>query len=249
MIKKPFQNFRRSLLVVCIAGITTIGCSSLPILKNNTETQVGIPSLGNVGESYGAFTKTYTTTSIPEYDQPIKLSVTKLPFTKKTYQKYSTEQKKRSLPFTVGYTDFIPEKPSYVHLAITDKVTVIDALNSEVNLGVKNYLKNNIKSCLVTGVSVAFSAEDVLAISGADDVFWTKNGTKTYTLQLYTDNKPTKAISLTKGAVFDFTTADFCWKEDYRHLPAIVDITTGKCPKKSYMDPSKTKQKKDYLKL
>lgn len=245
MIKKLFLKLPLALF----SCMLVVGCTSLPILKSTVKTQTNAPSLGNIGETHGAFTKTYTTAAIPDYEQPIKLSVTKLPFTKKAYQDYMVEQKKRSLPFTISYVDFIPEKPSYVLINIADKVALIDALNTEENLGEKNYLQNNTKSSIVTSVSVAFNAEDIIAISSADEVFWTKSDAKTYTLQLYTDNNPTKTISLSKGVVFDFTAATFCWKENHRHQPVIVDLTTGKCQKKSYTDPSKIKQKPNYLKL
>lgn len=232
-----------------LLGILGAGCAPLSIHKNAGKALSLIPTLGNIGEEKGTFAKTYTAVSVPEYDAPIKLLAVKLSFTKGTYKKYSEEQKKRSLPFSIGYIDFIPEKPSYIYLTIADKVALMDALNTETNIGARDYLRNNTRSSVTTGISIAFSAEDVLAISGADEIFLTQSSPKNYALQLYTDGKPTKAIGLSKGVVFDFDTAKCCWKEDQRHQPKIIDLTTGKCPKKSYRDAEKTKQKIDYLKL
>ncbi len=192
----------------------------------------------------------YNNTAFVAYEQPIKLSSSILPFSKKTYQLFTEASKKQPSGLNINYTDSLNEKPKFVQLHISDKVTVLDQLNNENNEHLLNYLKVQPEAKMVTSISLALSQEHMKQIQIAESVFLIQSGYKHYVISLYKEGEPIDQIQFNDGAVFAYETSSFCWKENKRRQLQIVDITNeDPCPKKTYSNSRKVIKEENYFKL
>ncbi|TXK78899.1 hypothetical protein [Mesonia sp. K4-1] len=192
----------------------------------------------------------YTNTAFVEYQQPIKLSSSILPFTKRTYKLFNEASKKQPSDLKINYTDSLVEKPKFVQLHISDKVTVLEQLNNKNNEELIDYLKVQPEAKMVTSISLALNQEKLNQLQTAEGAFLTQSGYKHYVISLYKEGEPIDQIQLNDGAVFAYETSSFCWKENKRRQLQIVDITNGDpCPKKTYSNSRKVIKEENYFKL
>jgi len=162
--------------------------------------------------------------AIPQLNQKIRVTAMVLPFNKtsfKAYVKAATLQGKKSM---VKYVDSLPNKPTYVALKIMDNITLLKELNSEHNTTVFNYLKTVPDAKMITAISTVFDPDILSEISQAEELYLSNVKYKKYDLELYKNGKLHKTIELTKGTTFTYKLSSFCWGENNRHQPILVDI-------------------------
>lgn len=162
--------------------------------------------------------------AIPQLNQKIRVTAMVLPFNKTTFKAYvkaATLQGKKS---TVKYVDSLPNKPIYVALKIADNITLLEELNSEHNVTVFNYLKTVPDANVITALSMVFDTSILNEISQAEELYLSNVKYKKYDLELYKNGKLHKTVELTTGTTFTYKLSSFCWGENNRHQPILVDI-------------------------
>ncbi len=233
---------------LCIGAVMLLlnSCKTLSInevSQTNTTQQV---TLGSIGlEKDFILQSEFNNTSIPAYNEPIKVSLMVTPFNKQTFKAFTKAKALQSANVTVNYVDSIKRKPHYVKLQIADKVAVIDALNAEENSAVKTYLSHNAYANILMNLSMALNQIDLEAITKADAVFLVEKGYKTYVLQLYTNAVKTQTIPFNQGVIFAFKGSNCCWQANKRHKLDIVDLVTefNSCPHNTYRSAKRTEKK------
>jgi hypothetical protein len=151
---------------------------------------------------------------------------------------------------TLNYVDSLPNKPTFVILQIADKVSLLNQLNSDYNTTVYNYLKIAPTAKVVTTISMVFEPTILNEISQAEELYLNNTKFKKYDLELYKNKRLYKTIELTKGTVFSYELASFCWGENTRHQPILVNITgeNSKCNNNTYNSYQKIEKKKYSIK-
>ncbi len=232
-------------LAIVLFAITIIGCKTSSIFQESQTNTVQQVPLGSVGlEKDFILQQDFNNTAIPKYAEPIKLSVFIKPFTKQIHKSFLKAKVSQSANIHVNYIDSLEVKPKFVQFKIADKVTLIKALNTNTNRGVKDYLSHNKTAHVVSSISIAFSKQDLGLIQQANAIFLVENGIKNYALQLYKEGKKTELIQFSKGVVFAYKTSNCCWQETSRHQINIVDLVSeySSCPNKTYRNSERAKK-------
>ena len=234
----------------CVVWIfTSCKTTSLhQVSQTNTTQQLSLGSIGKDNDL--TFQKEFINTAIPTYKKPIKVSVSAIPFSKRTYKAFTKAKALQSADITINYIDSIANRPMYVQLQIADKVTMINALNNQENKAVKDYLSHNSNANVLTSISLALNQQDLENITKADAVFLIENAPKTYALQLYNNTK-THVILFNQSIVFAYKASNCCWEENDKHQRNIVDIVKEKssCPDKTYKTAKRAKKKIHYYRF
>ena len=224
-------------------------CKSVTIPQGHATLQP--ITLGCIGQDNGSLIKTrFNATAIPDYEKPIKVMVTHIPFTKSTYKQYLKANTLQAKHIEMR-KDSIAPNPSYVQLHITDKVTLLNALNANTNTDIKDYLSNHANANIITKVSIALRDEKIKQLVEAQEVFLEQNGNKSYAIKTYRDNKPTATIHFSDGVIFAYQSNNSCWKEDSKYQLNIIDLINPlkSCPKKTYRSAKRAKTNINYFKL
>jgi len=240
----------RFVFVIIFFGIFS-ACKTVSINQETYRTTSDPVSLGSIGtgKEYVLEGK-YTNTAFVAYHQPIKLSSSVLPFSQKTHKLFTKASEKQSSDLKINYTDSLAEKPKFVQLYISDKVTVLKQLNNENNEQLIDYLKLQPEAKIVTSISLAFNQENLNQLQTAENAFLVQSGYRRYVIGLYNEGKLVNQIPVNEGVVFAYETSFFCWKENKRRQLQIVDMTNGDpCPKKTYSKSRKAKKEENYFKL
>ena len=229
-----------------------VSCKTTSVLQGtHINTTQHIP-LGGIGlDKAFLLQKEFNAAALPNYTAPIKVSTAVVPFTKTTHKNYVKAKALQNTNVTINYIDSLPEKPTYIKLQLADKVEVINTLNNEDNLNVKNYLLNNKAANVVTSLNLALNKTEFDAITQANSVFLIEASSKHYALKLYYANSESKRIEFNQGVVFGYQTAHCCWKENKQLKLNIVDFVDAysSCPNKSYRSANKAKKNRNYYKL
>lgn len=242
----------KSVFAISFLGLLMFGCKTVSIQQNLQSKTTNQVTLGSIGLHRDfVLLNDYQNTAIPEYPEPIKLSVSMTAFEKATYIAFENANVLQSQKVTVTYIDSLPNKPHFLHLKIADKVAILNALNAKQNMDVKSYLTNKYDAKLVSSISIAFSDTQMQAILNADNVFLAQNGKKSYELQLYKANSLLQSISFNEGVVFGYNTSGFCWQENDKYRLQLVDIVDGNrsCGAKTYKSAKTAKKNVNYYKL
>ncbi|MFL1013665.1 hypothetical protein [Flavisericum labens] len=226
---------KETVFIVLFLLFTFFNCKSLPIGYGATTTSHQV-SLGSVGvNSTSLLDSEFNQTAVPNYSEPIKVSVNLVPFSKRSYKAFEKANAVQSAKIKVNYIDSIPQKPNYIKLQIADKVSIINALNSNGNESVKTYLANNKNAKVLTDVSMAFNPKELQSLMGANSVFLVESGVKTYSLKWYDKTGKQQLVPFNNGVVFAYGTSNCCWRVNNRHKFDIVDLVDyGSCPKNTY---------------
>lgn len=237
-------------LLICITCFI-VSCKTVSLQPSQTKTTQQI-TIGSIGTDKDfLLQQEFNNTAIPQYTEPIKLTVSSKLFNKQTFKNFTKAKALQSAPIQINYIDTIANKPKYIALQAADKVGIIKAFNAKENDGVKNYLSHNQNTNVVTGISIALNENDLKNIMNADAVFLVEETYKTYALQLCKDNKKTERIAFNDGITFSYKTANCCWQENNKHQLNIVDMVSifNSCPNRTYRSSKRAKKKINYYKL
>lgn len=242
----------KSIFTIGCIGLLLLGCKTVNVQQTLQSKTTNPVTLGSIGLHRDFVLLTdYQNTAIPEYTEPVKLSVSMKTFEKATYKAFKNANVLQSQKVTVTYIDSLPNKPHFLHFKIADKVAILNALNAKQNMDVKNYLINKNDAKVVSSISIAFSETQMQAILNADNVFLAQNGKKSYELQLYKASTLLQSISFNDGVVFGYNTSGFCWQENDKYKLQLVDIVDGNrsCGPKTYKSAKTAKKNVNYNKL
>ncbi|GAA3553916.1 hypothetical protein GCM10022395_01820 [Snuella lapsa] len=193
----------------------------------------------------------YNTAAIPEYEKNIKVAVSIIPFSKTTHKSFLNARSRQSSNVTIHYVDSLDSKPTYVHLKLSDQISIIEALNDQINKGVKDYLSLNPDAEVITGVSMAFNEPEIKRLTTAESVFLVETEPKVYALQLINENAAPQYIKFNQGVVFAYNSSNCCWQENKKHRINIIDLVGqyDNCPNRTYRSAHRAKKRINYYKL
>lgn len=237
--------------ILCLFLVIT-SCKTVTIEHSSQSITNQKVTLGSIGlDKNQILEHNYSATAIPSYEKPIKLSVSKIPFSKITYNAFTKAKKSQNATISIKYVDSLDNKPQFLKLDIADKVTLIEALNNRKNKNVQNYLSTNYNASIITSISIAFDSSTINKITNAESVFLIENNLKSYVIGLFENGKITEYVSFNKGIVFTYDSSNCCWQANNAHRVNIVDIVIGKtsCPNKTYPSAKQAKRKINYFKL
>lgn len=231
-------------------SISFLFFSCKPISFVNNKTTINPITLGSVGQDDSSLLKHhFNTVAIPNYKTPIKVMVTQKSFTKSTYKQYVKANASQFKPLEM-ILDSTVQYPRYIQLSITDKVTLVNALNAKANSDIKSYLSHHTSADIITKIAIALEDKWVKQLVEAQEVFLEQHGNKSHVIKTYTDNKETAIIRFSDGVVFAYKSSNSCWKEDKYQLNIIDLVDPLKpCPKKTYRSAKRAKSTINYFKL
>lgn len=236
----------------CCLFALMVSCKTTNILQSSrigTSQQLTVGSIGTK-ENY-ILQKSFVSSAVPRYPEPIKIAITLKTFNKYTYTLYSKSQNLKSSGITLNYVDSLPDKPKYLQLSLADKVGVIAALNHEANIGVKDYLSHNDGDGIISSISMALQEIDLEAVTTSDAVFLIEKGYKNYALQLYNNGKIMRTVDFNQGVIFEYKTVNCCWHKNKRQQLNIVDLVGiyNHCPNQTYRSVKRANKKENYYKI
>jgi len=239
------------IISLLLLSFLMFGCKTISVHQKTQKLTKTNVELGSIGLSNGTvISHSYESIALPTFKKELKLSVQPIPFSKQSFKAFvkANEQTKK---VALSYSDSLKVKPEYALLQFIDRVAITKALNDSKNAGLRSYLENKEDAKMVTGISVAFSANEIKALKKAAEVFLVQSISKKFSLQLVSLEGKKQTLELTTGVVFAYQTSGFCWKENNKRKLVIADIVNGSegCPPNTYRKASKAVQEDDYFKL
>lgn len=242
----------KNLLYIHCLFLLLTTCKTVDVQQGTPFTTTQNLALGNIGLDRNLLLeRRYTSTAIPNYGNPIKLSFVVESFSKSSFKAFTEAHALQSQTIEIHYVDSLKTKPKFVSFKIADRVALIKELNSKENNGVKDYLELNPTAGIITDISMALKAEDLDLVLNSDAIYLVSHGLKTLGLQLNNNNSPTQTIGFNQGIVFGYDISYCCWQEDNRHQLHIVDLVehSNACPISTYRKANRAKTNDDYFKF
>lgn len=240
------QVHKTALFLLVISLVA--GCSSYKAKKQ--ETQLQLPQLGTLVKTKGSILyETVEQIGSPDW-QDLKIEVQQLPFNNESYFTYAKYMHRAGKINSIAYNDTLRFKPKYIRLQLLDKVAYTKTLNKDSNAELRNYLSLDDQHRLVTTVDIAITETDVATFLKADGVLLEKDALDNMAITIVENNTSTRYF-LKDLPVFNYGLSTFCWGEDRYHNMRIQNIVSEdfKCPKGTYLNISKIKSDKSYLKF
>lgn len=208
-----------------------------------------LPMIGSLGKQQSRlFKKDFQKVGEPILVSPIAVSIQLVPFSTSMLAKYTKYLEKQGLePLVVQKDTTKTVVPHYFELTITDVVGLTRQLNHQDNQTVKNYLQEDTDLVMLSHISFRTTAEVSERIQSSDRFYLSTDAKGTLNL-IAGDNF---TIKMSELEVFDFKTANFCWKKDNRGRLEIAHILMdgNTCPGDTEANPKKLDKTPDYLKL
>ena len=241
---------RNIYLFVGAMTITLFNCKTLSLDQESLSNTKQMVLLGSVGTDKSFLLESgFKPSAMPYYTEPIRVSVSKEPFTKTTYRAYKKAKSAQVYGSTFQEADTLQRVSGYIKVSIADKLALLTVLNQEENITVKDYLGLDAGGNIVTSVSMALKQQDMEKLLKAESVFLIEPQPKNYALQLLQSNKETEIIKFTQAVIFEYRTSNCCWQENRRHQLKLVDLVGpyDNCPNQSYRSAQRaTKQTNDF---
>lgn len=241
--KHPSPMIKYSCIALLIASFTS--CRTLSVQQERQIKTTQNLQLGTIGVHKNfMLEQDYNFTAIPQYQSPIKVNVTRVPFNKTKIKAFENAKSIQNKSVVVTYVDSVKPKPRFLKLEIADRVAVLKSLNSKENRGVFQFLQNKSNAHLISTISVVFDAQIATKLSSAQEVFLEPKGINNYVLKTYDHNNEQDSVSFKQGVVFGYQTSKACWKENKKHQLEIIDLVESddRCPIDSYRQAKKAQQ-------
>ncbi|WP_407556481.1 hypothetical protein [Winogradskyella sp. 4-2091] len=232
--------------------ILIYSCKTISVGDDNQVTTTQNIMLGMIGEDQQfILERDYNHTAIPVYNHPLKVQWNIQHFNKSTYKFFSKAAINQNTQFSIDYSDSLLNKPQFLKLELSDRVSILNALNSKINKEIKDYIFNKKDAHLITSISIALDKNRLKELLNADEVFLEATGVKSYALKTYKKGELQTVLSFNEGVIFAYKASNFCWQENDKHQLEIVDIveSTNRCPNKTYRSATRAKKKINYYKL
>lgn len=129
----------------------------------------------------------FTAAGVPQLEEKIRLAVVKRNFTRSSLRKFN--KKVLSKDQKLEIIDSLDVRPQYYNIGISDKIGLIDALNSPGNTSLRNYLKTTEKNVILTSINIYFPDEIAQAVDSASEIYLVNNKKSSYSLELLNKNR------------------------------------------------------------
>ncbi|MBW1296904.1 hypothetical protein [Aquimarina litoralis] len=241
----------KKLIVIVISAVSIVSCRSISVNKSAMHTATTTPvALGVIGIHENQMRNTdFQVTTIPNYKQNIRVGVTSVHFDNTTFKAYlqrSSQNKQQ-----IKYVDSLEKKPQFIKLEIIDWVGLISELEQDHNQQTISYLKRQKDAEIIASVSMAVNQQILSDIQKAEAVFLVNKNYKQYELALVKNGNTYKTIDFADTALFGYRLSYFCWGENEKRRVSLFDIVdeNDKCPKNTYKNAEKAREKINYFKL
>ncbi len=210
------------------------------------------PMLGSIGKHQsGLFKKNFQKVGEPYLNRPITVAFESIAFTKRMKSRYTMYREYMGKQPSTIFTDTSKTKPPrYYKLTISNIVSLVEELNQDRNIGLKQYLKEDIDLDLLSQISFMTNKKMAEEMRYAEQLYLKTDNNGILTLYIG-DRRKQRIIKLSALEIFDFETAAFCWQKDKRGQLDIAHILMdgGNCPGNTEANPEKLNKTPDYLKL
>ena len=219
----------------CIALVMSCftSCKIITVQQENQTKTTQNLQLGAVGVQRNVLWRSdYNPTAFPDYEDPIKLKVSLVPFNSIKHKAFTKSKQTQDQSVQATYIDTIKPKPWFIKLEIADRVTLINSLNSKENTGVFNFLKQQNRAHIVSAISVVFSTEVMAHLSSVQEVYLEQLGLHNYVIKTYNNDLEQQTILFNKGVVFGYQPSRVCWKKQAENKFIIGDLVerNSRCP-------------------
>ncbi|MCD2260796.1 hypothetical protein [Psychroserpens luteolus] len=236
------------LLIICCL----LSCTSVKVLNESQNTTIQNVSLGTIGlDKDFVIEKDYNNIAIPKYEKPIKIYASLIDFNKASFKAFENALKVQSSKINLTYNDTLDAKPKYLKLEVSDRLEVINSLQSTANKSLFELLKNNNEAHLVTSIAIAIDQSQLHLLANAEEIFLEGSGIKSYSINSYSDGKLQHKLKFNTGVVFAYQTSSCCWKQNDKYQLEIVDLVENndKCPNNTYRSSKRAEKKINYYKF
>mgnify|MGYP000908383044 CR=1 FL=1 len=239
-----------SCIAVLIVSFTS--CRTLSVQHERQHKTTQNIQLGTIGVHKNfILEQDYNFTAFPQLQQPIKVSVTAVPFNKTKLKAFEKAKSAQNKAIVVKYVDSVKTKPRFLKLEIADRVAILNSLMGNENTAVFEFLQNKTNAHLISTISIVFDAETAAKLSTAQEVFLEHTGINNYVLKTYDNNIEQHSIYFNEGVVFGYQTSNACWKENKKRQLEIVDVveSNDRCPINTHRLAKKAKKQINYYKF
>lgn len=228
------NSFKYLLLVLIISS-----CSTIKIEGDNYLQASNNPTLGSVlTPKKTLFNSTFKTVGFPEYKKPIKVLVSEVKFKEGSNSLYKS-------------LDSLDRNKTLTIIDLADRIEVLQEINSQENNAIKNNLKSNASSQLVSGIILKNTNNIYTTLNKASKVFLEQDSYKNYVLAYYTLDTKKVTIQINKEDVVAFKTVKPCWKQNNQYSVRLVNLVSSdsKCQRGSYKSYKKANKSINLYKL
>ena len=251
MQRYSYMNHNKKYVLLLFAMIVLVSCHSIKVHKTNMHTSTTAPvAIGIIGlQDNGMLQSDFREVALPKYESAIRLGVSKVQFDSNTYKTYTRQSGGNK--HNITYIDSLDTKPYFLKMEILDQITLLSELKKETNAHVTEFIGSQKDAVLVSAVSLAIEPQSIQEILDAEAVFLVNQNYKQYQISLVRGGKSYKTIDFAATSIFGYHLSHFCWSANSKRKIVISDLIdeNSSCPKNSYRDERKAKEKTDYFKL
>lgn len=229
------------LLLLCIPCFTS--CKTVSFGGDPSKALASQPFPGMVGAySQDLTSVNFTEVGVPQVNEKIRLTATNKNFTGRSLRKFNKKVLKKDQKLEI--IDSLDLNPKFYTLEISDKIGLIDALNSPSNASIRTYLKSTDRNVILTSLNIYFPREIAESIDNASEIYLVNNKKSSYSLELLNKDKSREIIEFTDGISFEYGFSAFCWAESNRRQLVITTFRqrNSSCPGNTVKDPQKLKK-------
>ncbi|WP_075341344.1 hypothetical protein [Tenacibaculum agarivorans] len=224
-------------ILVCLS-ITS--CHVLP-KKEKLYTSYTTLDLGVVGIQKKSLRKSeYQVVGVPEFKKRIRLNATIKKFTASNFKSYTAYIDHTSKEQQIQFNDSIQPVPNFIEFEITDKVQVIEALNSD-NIEVQRYLVKNPDVTIVSKLKGVTNPAILEQVKKSDTFYLQTSPNRQQFIHMYKGDKLIGKINTSAMDTFEYDVSSFCWQVSDRDSMKIIGmVEEGElCRNDSYRNPNK----------
>ncbi len=218
-----------------------VSCGVLPA-KDSFYSSPNPLDIGLVGEKKQSIHQTeFKPSGVPLYEDYVSVSLVRRNFTKALYKTYLEVSKRKITPYKIAYIDSLEIKPKFVDLVLKDKVLVIKLLNDNANSAVIDYIKDILKTKIVTGIRLVYTDIISQQLENADDIYLRTNQQNRIVMYLFKQGKRIGELQGVDTTFLGYQLSSFCWgmKGNEKIKLSTLVNEGGKCISKTKNDPEK----------
>jgi hypothetical protein len=233
-----------------IATLLLINCKTIQVNNNAYSVSESKIEFLAIGESKSIFglKHQFEILAFPKVEEPIKLEISILPYTKKLSKIYLSKLKYNQELKELNYVDSLALKPELVKIKIQDISQLISSLNEKINYETINFVKNNQRTSIITSILLHLDENQILKIRECDTYYLKESQPSKYVIVLYKDGKKINEIDISNSTTLGHSVSKFCWGENQKGKWQIFDIIEKgrSCKGESFNKIKKRKEKSLY---
>ena len=229
-------------LIFTACGVGSVSKSAVKRLDNN-------PIIGTFGTyNKDLISHKFHEIGLPDFKGKIRLTVSAIKFDKSSFKNYNVQFSNQE---NLKAADSVDISSSYHRIGIGDMVGFVDAINSDSNKSLKDYLEITQNNLVLSEVLIKFPEAVALQLNAASAVYLVNDKTNSYSLEVFSGGNKALRIEFKEGICFGYFFSDLCWKENRKGDPIVAAIISNgsSCPGNTKQDPDKVHSKDIFDKI